>query len=146
MTELERQIYVAKQINRAVQMTVQVADLSDEMAMEVADVYPAWVAEKKYYTGDILKYGVNADNETQLYRVAQDHTSQADWTPDATPALYKPIGIGGDGVPVWTQPYGAEDAYMTGDRVHYPTEKDPIYVSTVDNNVWEPTVYGWEKE
>jgi hypothetical protein len=35
---------------------------------------------------------------------------------------------------------------MIGDKVHYPTADDPVYVSTVDNNVWEPGVYGWEKE
>lgn len=29
-------------------------------------------------------------------------------------------------------------------KVHYPTETDPVYISTVDNNVWEPDVYGWE--
>lgn len=27
--------------------------------------------------------------------------------------------------------------------VHYPDENGPVYVSTVDNNVWEPGVYGW---
>ena len=40
----------------------------------------------------------------------------------------------------------SRDAYMTGDRVHYPTETDPVYTSTIDNNVWEPTVYGWAAE
>ena len=42
-----------------------------------------------------------------------------------------------------TQPINAEDAYRTGDEVHYPEAEDPIWVSTVDHNVWTPGVYGW---
>ena len=48
-------------------------------------------------------------------------------------------------IPVWKQPTGAQDAYMTGDKVYYPTKNDAIYISTVDNNVWAPDVYGWEE-
>ena len=47
-------------------------------------------------------------------------------------------------IPIWKQPTGAQDAYMTGDKVHYPDADGPVYVSTVDNNVWQPGVYGWE--
>lgn len=36
------------------------------------------------------------------------------------------------------------DAYMQGDKVYFPNEGDPVYVSTVDNNVWQPGVYGWK--
>ena len=32
--------------------------------------------------------------------------------------------------------------YMTGDCC---TENDIVYRSTIDNNVWEPGVYGWEE-
>lgn len=147
MTELERQIYLAKQINKAVQLTIEAANFDDDSAMEVADIYPEWTAGKEYKIDQIVKYGLNADEETQLYRVIQAHTSQADWTPDTTPSLYKAIGIGGDGIPVWTQPYGTSDAYQMGDRVHYPTADDPVYESTMDGNVWSPDTYpqGWKK-
>lgn len=40
---------------------------------------------------------------------------------------------------------GAQDAYQTGDKVYYPGEGDTVYISTVDNNVWQPGVYGWEE-
>lgn len=145
MTDLEKQIYVAKQIHKAVQMTIQSVDLDDAEAMEVADVYPGWETDKTYKEGAVVKYGTNADGETQLYRVVQEHVSQADWTPDKAPSLYKAIGIADDGIGVWTQPYGATDAYQTGDRVHYPDADGDIYESIVDNNVWAPDVYGWEK-
>lgn len=43
--------------------------------------------------------------------------------------------------PEWVQPTGAHDAYSIGDKV---THNGKQWVSTVDNNVWEPGVYGWE--
>ena len=44
---------------------------------------------------------------------------------------------------VWKQPTGAQDAYMTGDKVHYPTKDDAVYESTMDYNTYAPDVYGW---
>ena len=43
----------------------------------------------------------------------------------------------------WVQPTGAHDAYNTGDRVTYDGE---VWICTVDNNVYAPGVYGWERE
>jgi hypothetical protein len=60
-----------------------------------------------------------------------------------TPALFTEIAKPGE-IPVWKQPTGAQDAYMTGDKVKYPDENGTIWVSIVDNNVWQPGVYGWE--
>ncbi len=134
-------IFLAQQMNRFVQMSVQSANLTDEKAMEVADLYPEWAAMKAYPENEIVKYGVNADGETQLYKVIQAHTSQADWTPDTAASLYKKIGFTDEGVSIWTQPLGATDAYMKGDVVSFENQ---LWKSTVDNNVWQPGVYGWE--
>ena len=79
----------------------------------------------------------------KLYRCVQGHTSQEGWEPDKTPALWTEVALPGE-IPVWKQPTGAQDAYNTGDKVHYPDKDGPVYVSTVDANVWEPGVYGWE--
>lgn len=135
--------FLAKQFNRFMQMQVQSASLDDEKAMEVADLYPSWQSKKTYAVDEIFKYGVNADNETQLYKVIQAHTSQEDWTPDATPSLYKKIGFTEEGVSVWTQPLGSTDAYMKGDEVSHNGE---LWTSDIDNNVWEPGVYGWTRK
>lgn len=137
------QVYIAKQINRALQMLVQDCNLPESNAMEVADLYEAYAIGKTYPVGYMFKYGVNADGETQLYSVLQEHTSQEDWKPDETPSLYKAVGFTDDGVSVWTQPLGATDAYMSGDVVEH---NGTLWVSTVDNNVWEPGVYGWEQK
>ena len=75
-----------------------------------------------------------------LYKCVQAHTSQSTWTPDLTPALWARVTI--EEWPEWVQPLGAQDAYMSGDRVSH-LEKH--WVSTMDYNVYEPSVYGWEK-
>lgn len=113
--------------------------VSDEEAFTIPALFPDWKAGIEYTIGTRLYYN------GKLYRVVQFHTSQSDWTPDITPALYTEIAEPNT-VPVWKQPTGAQDAYMTGDKVHYPTESDPVYVSTMDYNVYAPNVYGWEEE
>ena len=132
--------FLAQQFNRFMQMNLQAANLNDDQAMEVADLYPQWGVMKAYNVGEIVKYGVNSDGETQLYKVIQAHTSQADWTPDASPSLFKAVGFTDSGTSIWTQPLGATDAYMQGDIVSH---NNVIYISDVDNNVWETGVYGW---
>lgn len=136
----------AEQLRKALQMYCQT--LTDEQAMEVATVYPAWAAGITYKAQEMVTYGVNEVGDPQLYRCVQAHTSQDDWTPDVTPALWSAIGLAPDDVPIWSQPTGAHDAYNIGDRVHYPGASDPIYESLIDGNVYSPDAYpaGWRKE
>ena len=134
-------ILIAQQMNRAFQLMADNMNLPEDQAMEIADLYEPWAAGKAYKTGKIVKYGVNADGETQLYTVLQDHTSQEDWKPDTAPSLYKKVGFTDSGIPIWTQPLGASDAYNSGDKVSHNGQE---WVSTVDANGWEPGVYGWE--
>ena len=67
------QILAAQQTRRFMQLQVDAAALPDEQAMEVADLYEEWQPDKAYKQGKILKYGKNADGETQLYRVNQEY-------------------------------------------------------------------------
>jgi hypothetical protein len=133
---------MAEQIPKALQMFA--ATLTEEKAMEVATVFDPWEIGKNYSSGDFLIYGINAVGDPQLYKVVQTHTSQADWTPEATPALYVAIGLDEQGYPVWSQPTGAHDAYNKGDIVDY---NGTLYRSLNDGNVYSPDVYpaGWEK-
>ena len=130
----------AEQFRKALQMFA--TSLTDEQAMEVATVFDPWEIGKTYSVGDFVLYGVNAVGDPQLYKVAQAHTSQADWTPEATPALYVAIGLDASGYPVWSQPTGAHDAYNIGDVVNY---NGTLYQSLIDGNVYSPEAYpaGW---
>ena len=131
--------YLAKQFRRALELFAET--LTDESTMmEIADIYPAYKIEHESKSGDVFSYGVNADNETQLYQVLQNHVSKAEWKPDEAVSLYKKIGISPSGYPIWTQPYGASDAYQIGDIVQH---KSNLWRSDYDNNVWEPGVFGW---
>ena len=126
----------AQMIRRRIEQAA--ASLNDEDALTAVEMFPKWESETAYAAGERVRF------EGVLYRCEQAHTSQADWTPDITPALWTEVTVGE--IPVWKQPTGAQDAYMTGDRVHYPTKEDPVYVSVMDYNVYAPDVYGWEKE
>lgn len=134
-------LQIAEQFRKALQMFA--ASLTDEKAMEVATIYDPWQAGKAYAVGEYLTYGENGVGDPQLYKVVQAHTAQADWTPDATPALYAAIGLDASGYPVWSQPTGAHDAYNTGDIVNY---NGTLYQSTIDGNVYSPEAYpdGWD--
>ena len=131
MTPQER----ARQLRPIIEQAAE--SLPDEDALEAVELFPVWEADTEYTTDERVSYA------EKLYRCVQSHTSQADWAPDATPALWTEVAKPGE-IPVWKQPTGAQDAYMKGDKVHYPGKDDPVYVSTVDNNVWEPGVYGWD--
>ena len=77
-----------------------------------------------------------------LYTCIQVHTSQEDWTPDTASSLWRPCANPNEEYPQWSQPIGAHDAYMADDKV---THNEKHYISLLDNNVWEPEVYGWEE-
>lgn len=110
--------------------------LPDDDAYYTPELFPRWRA------GVALDVDVRVCYKDKLYRVVQAHTTQDDWTPDITPALFTEVPKPGE-IPVWRQPTGAQDAYMKGDKVHYPDKDDPVWESDMDNNVWEPGVYGW---
>lgn len=131
----------AEQLRRALQMFV--ATLSEERALEIASIFPTWEPIKAYGVGDIVSYGVNSLGDPQLYKVVQAHTSQSDWMPSTTPALYDAFGLDASGYPIWAQPSGAHDAYSKGDVVNY---NGMLYESVIDGNAWSPDVYpaGWK--
>jgi hypothetical protein len=124
-------------------MDVACATLTDEKAMECARLYSPWQVGKNYTAGERLAFGVNGIGDPQLYKVNQDHVSQAGWLPDTNPALYTAIGLDSDGYPVWSKPTGAHDAYNKGDVVNY---NGILYESLIDGNVHSPDDYpsGWK--
>ena len=113
---------------------------SDELALTVPDLYPAYEIGYAYKKDDRFTYnGV-------LYKVNQAHTSQEQWIPGevGTESLYTKIVLNQSGYNVWQQPTGAHDAYNTGDIVEY---KGTLYKSLIDGNVWAPDAYpqGWQE-
>lgn len=109
---------------------------TDEMSLEVPNLYPIWKVNTNYTTGDRVLY-----NDT-LYKVLQDHTSQETWKPTDAPSLFSKVLIPvSDVIPAWVQP-DSTNAYMKGDKVKH---NGKTWKSDIDNNVWEPSVYGWSE-
>lgn len=115
------------------------ASLSDSDALTGIELFTAWKTDTAYEAQQRVRHN------GKLYRCEQAHTSQATWTPDATPALWTEVAEPGT-IPVWKQPTGAQDAYREGERVKYPDENGDVWVSIIDYNTYQPGVYGWEKE
>ena len=111
--------------------------LNDEQALNVQNLYPEWKAKGTYYIGDRRRHkGV-------LYKCLADHEWQPDWSPDVSPSLWARILIEDpNDIPDWTQP-DSTNAFMKGDKVKH---NNKIWISNIDNNVWEPGVYGWIEE
>ena len=110
---------------------------TDELALSVPVLYPAWRSGVDYVAGQrVLHGGV-------LYKALQDHTSQDDWTPGAAPSLFAKVLIpDAETIPEWEQP-DSTNPYSKGDKV---THNGKTWVSTIDNNVWEPgTVEYWKE-
>ena len=109
---------------------------TDEMSLQVPNLYPAWRAEVNYAVNDRVLY-----NEV-LYKVITAHTSQETWTPIDSPSLFTKVLIPDVNViPEWEQPEST-NPYMKGDKVSF---EGKIYVSIIDNNTWSPIAYGWEE-
>jgi hypothetical protein len=135
----------ALELRKALQLFLATMDADTQAAdiMEVASVFPKYKIGKIYKVKEIFQYGENAVGDPQLYQVLQEHTSAEQWTPDATPSLYKAVGVTEEGYPEWVQPLGASDAYNTGDIVSY---NGTLYQSVIDGNTWSPEAYpaGWQ--
>ena len=107
----------------------------DSVVLETPQLLPEWKAGIAYKTGKKIQYG------GVVWKVLQDHTSQEGWEPGVAPSLFAEVLIPDpDVIPEWKQP-DSTNPYMKGDKV---THNGTTWVSTIDNNVWEPGVYGWD--
>ena len=61
----------------------QLDSIGDDAVAEVAALFPDWTPGAKVKPGDVLAW------DGTLVEVIQGHTTQADWTPDKVPALFK---------------------------------------------------------
>lgn len=110
--------------------------LADEEAAYVPMIFERWEPDKNYVVGKRVCHN------DKLYKVLIQHTSQATWTPDLSPSLFAEVLIPDPTViPEWVQP-GSTNPYMKGDKVRH---KDKVWISTIDYNVYEPGVAGWEE-
>ena len=107
---------------------------NDEAALTGKDLYPLWNETAIYKKDQRVRFN------NVLYKCLQSHTAQATWTPTDAPSLWAKVLIPDpEVIPEWEQPEST-NPYMKGDKVKH---KGKTWSSTIDNNVWEPGVYGW---
>ena len=111
-------------------------NLDDEQALESQELFPIWVEDFAYAIGDRVRYnGV-------LYKCVQAHTSALNWNPADAVSLWATVLIPDPVViPEWVQP-DSTNPYMIGDKV---THNGKTWICTIDYNVFEPGVAGWEE-
>ena len=112
----------------------EAGEVDDVTAGEHAELFPEWSFPVAYKAGNIRR------RNGQLYRCLKDHTSQETWTPEDASSLWVAVADPAEEWPEWSQPGGDYDAYAKGDKVSHSGKR---WTSDVDNNVWEPGVYGW---
>lgn len=111
--------------------------VDDQTAVRMTEFYPEWHAGQAYTAGFKCQRG------GKLCRCIQAHTSQDGWEPESAPSLWAKVLIPDETViPEWEQP-DSTNPYSAGDKV---THNGKTWVSDVDNNVWEPDVYGWTEQ
>ena len=115
-------------------VAVAIGYLSDEQALSVPSLFEEW------NSGKSLKAGTRYRRDGILYKCLQDHIGQADWAPEVSPSLFAKVLTSDDGnVLDWVQP-DSTNPYSKGGKVNH---NGKTWISDVDNNVWEPGVYGW---
>lgn len=72
------------------------------------ELFPMWAIGRAYAVGDRVQHG------GILYKRVQAHTSQADWAPDAVPALYTVIDVSHAGTQDDPIPYSGNMALEAG--------------------------------
>lgn len=133
-------------LEQARQLRKLLENTADSMPDEKIAGFPAfvekWKKETPYTAGKRLAHnGI-------VYKVLIAHTSQEGWEPDIAPSLFAKVLIPTDDdgqqtvIPEWEQP-DSTNPYMAGDKV---THNGKTWVSNIDNNVWEPGVYGWSED
>lgn len=124
----------ARQLRAVIESLAETLD--DESAAESVELFPIWATDTDYAVGDRRRY------EGLLYKCLQAHTSQETWNPADAPSLWAKVLNPDPGeIPDWEQPEST-NPYMMGDKVRH---NEKIWISVIDNNVWEPGVYGWDE-
>lgn len=109
----------------------------DKQAYDVKMLFKDWVS------GEHIEAGQYCTRNGELYRCLSTHDSQDTWEPENAPSLFAKVlpGQSGTDIGEWEQP-DSTNPYMKGDKVIH---NGKTWVSDIDNNVWEPGVYGWSE-
>lgn len=103
------------------------ASLDDTEALNAVELFPVWAVGVDYTEGKRVRDG------GELFKCKQPHTSQSDWRPSITPALWQKVEAPGQGdTPDNPIPWSWGLEIYTG---KYYSQNDVIYVGILDSGV-----------
>ena len=116
----------------------------DDLPIDDATAYRMQRFHPEWQPGTGYEQGERRTHQDVLYRCLATHVSQDGWEPPNAPSLWARVLPGQQGTDIgeWVQP-DSTNPYMKGDRV---THNGFAWESEIDNNVWEPGVYGWAQD
>lgn len=112
-----------RQIGASVALAAQKTELTDQEALKTKDLQKPWKVGESVEAGDRRGYG------DLLYKCRQAHTTQADWTPDKTPAMWEVIDEEHAGTKEDPIPYNTGMQLYNG---KYYTEGNILYLCNRD--------------
>lgn len=124
----------AKELRKIIEQLAQ--NLEDSESLKNIQLFPEWKIDVDYEVDNKIKY------KNILYKCLTSHTSQSTWIPSTSPSLWVRIDNPTEEWPEWIQPLGSTDAYSEGAKVSH---NEKHWISNVNNNVWEPGIYGWNQ-
>lgn len=132
--------------NESLDSIKSIVRYAKEKAKEINDdkqAYDVKMLFKDWAPGTHIETGQYCARNGELYRCLLEHDSQDTWEPENAPSLFAKVlpGQSGTDIGEWVQP-DSTNPYMKGDRV---THNGKTWESDIDNNVWEPGVYGWSE-
>lgn len=117
MDKIER----ARQQRKAAMMAAK--NLSDAQAAEVPTMFQPWATGESVAEGDRRYY----PEDGKLYKARQAHTTQSDWRPYATPALWAVIDVAHAGTATDPIPASRGMDYTYG-RYYRDPEDGKVYL------------------
>ena len=115
----------------------QAEDLGDEQALQVTDLFPLWADN----IGNVLHAGQRLKYKGRLWKVLQEHTAQAEWSPDLATSLFAEVaadqdqGTASNPIPYNNNMELEEGKYYSQDGVTYLCIRStgvPVYNNLAD--------------
>ena len=120
-----------------IKQQINTLSVDDNTALRMLEFYPEWAAGKAYTAANGCTAGYKVTRNGKLWKLLQEHTSQADWAPGetGTESLWTEICEAHDGTKYDPIPYNGNMAlengkYYTQDGVLYLCNRDtgnPVY-------------------
>lgn len=121
MAEINKALEAMTRLSRYVMESAAKEQLSDAQILSCKILLDEWTAGEAVAPGTCRRYG------DKVYRCAQSHTTQADWTPDKTASLWTVIDVAHTGTAEDPIPASRSMEYTYG-LYYLDPEDDGIYL------------------